>query len=208
MMVDWISSKMKLPNINGIRIDCISEEDEKIVNFLNICTPSRLRLLAINCLTSNSIGIKSKFYIDAFSEVAARTSKQVYFTWITFNNKELQAIVRAARNTEDIVFNCCCIYCSSDLDFGANLSYKTKSLSFQLWGDARYEKRKTIWMKDPPSFSNIVNAISDSGLGTSLQKLSIADNPTLSVSEVQAELDSKGMSHISVVNQYDIPFES
>ena len=62
-------------------------------------------------------------------------------------------------------------------------------------------------MKDPPSFSFIVDAIGNSGLRVSLQKLSIAENPTLTASEIQAELDEKGMSHISVVEEFALAFE-
>ena len=132
LMVNFIRNKFRLPNLRGIEIDSLREEDKVIVKFFKHCTPARLSLLSINCMTNNPVSIKSKFYIEAFSEAAARTIKQIYFNCFSFNDKELQTIVKASRNVERIVFNCCCIYCNSDLDFGEDLSYKTKFFSFQL----------------------------------------------------------------------------
>ena len=130
-MRDCITSKLRLPDLKGIQMNYISDADADLSSFLSKCTPDRLRLLAVNYYTNGLKGIKSKFYIQAFSEAARRTTKEVYFKCIDFSAEDLQTVVRAAHNAERILFNFCCIHCSSGLDFGAGLSYNTKYLSFQ-----------------------------------------------------------------------------
>ena len=197
-----------MPDLNGIRIDNISDADADLASFLSDCTPARLKLLVVNYPANNGTGIKSKFYVNAFSKAAARMTKEVYFQCIDFSAEDLQTIVRAARNAERIVFHFCCIHCSSGLDFGANLSYNTKFLSFQSWGSTDYKVRKTDWKADPSKFSLIVDAISNSGLKASLEKLNIYSNQTLSASNVQENLNAKCMSHITVVQECPGPLSS
>ena len=206
-MRNCVTSRLKLPDLNGIRIDYISEDDADLVSFISDCTPARLQKLIINYFANSKTGIKSKFYADAFSEAARRTTTEVYFQCIDFSAEDLQTVVRSARNAERIVFEYCCIHCSSGLNFGVDLSYKTKYLSFQFWGNTDYEERTTDWKAEPSSFSLILDAIGNSGLRASLEKLSIYDNPTLSASKVQEELNAKGMPHISVIEQYSNPLE-
>ena len=203
-----MTSKLRLPNLNGIRIEQISDEDADLASFLRDCTPTRLKLLAVNYIRNGTTGIKSKFYVDAFSEAAARTTKEVFFQCIDFSAEDLQTVVRAAHNAERIVFWFCDIHCTSGLDFWADLSYNTKFLSFQFWGSTTYKERTTDWKADPSKFSLIVDAIGSSGLRTSLKKLSIAFNETLIVSKVKEELSTKGMSHISVVEENPGPLTS
>ena len=207
-MRDCVTSKLRLPNLKGIHINFISDADADLASFFSNCTPARLNMLAVNWDAYSFTGIKSKFYVDAFSKAAARTTEEVYFTWINFSAEDLQTVVRAAHNTERIVFSFCDIHCSSGLDFGADLSYNTKLLSFQSWGHTDIEERTTDWKTDPSKFWLIVDAIGSSGLKASLQKLNIAENQTLSASEVQEELNAKGMSHICVIKIYLLPFLS
>ena len=201
MMRDCVASKLSLPDLNGIQINYISDADADLEEFLSKCTPAHLQEFWVNLLSNSWIGIKSKFYIDAFSEAARRTVKKVCFGNIDFSAKDLQTVVRAAHNTEQIEFYSCCIHCSSGLDFGADLNYKTKVISFESWGNTDYKERTTDWKKDPSKFSLIVDAISGCGLKDSLQELLICDNQTLTASKVQTELDEKGMSNISVVEK-------
>ena len=207
-MRDCVTSRLRLPDLNGIRVDNISNSDADLASFLSNCTPEKLKLLRVNLPAKNFIGIKSNFYVDAFSLAAARTTKEVYFFCIDFRAEDMQTVVRAAHNAERIVFLHCHIHCSSGLDFGADLSYKTKFLSFQRWGSTFFKTITTDWKADPSKFSLIVDAIGSSGLKASLQKLDIHDNDTLSASEVQKELNAKGMSHISVVEEGSDPLSS
>ena len=207
-MRDFMNSKLNLPNLKGIRIERIWDRDKGLVRFLSNCTPDRLGLLSINYYANGFTGIKSKFYISVFSKAVARISKEVFLFCINFSVEDLQIIVRAAHNAERIVFCFCCIHCSLDLDFGADLSYNTKFLSFQGWGSAGWDEGATDWKVEPSSFSLIVDAIGNSGLRTSLQKLNIVYNHSLSIFKVQEELNSKGMSHISVIEEWSSPLSS
>ena len=198
-MRDCATSRLRLPDLYGVQINYISNADADLVNFLRNCTPTRLQLLTINYGANNYIGIKSKFYVDAFSVAAGRTTKEVCISCIDFSEEDLQTVVRAARNAERIVFWFCDIHCSSGLDFGADLIYNTKFLSFQGWGDTSHKERTTDWKADPSKFSLIVDAIGRSGLKASLRKLSIYSNQTLSAFKVKKELRAMGISHIIVI---------
>ena len=208
MIRDCVTSKLRLPDLKGIRIERISDSDTDLARFLSDCIPTSLYLLAVNCWAKNYIKIKSKFYIDSFSEAARRTTKEVYFQCIDFSAEDLQTVVRAAHNAERIVFRQCCINSSSRFDFGADLSYNTKFLSFQWWGNTSCEEKAMDWDAEPLGFSLILDAIGSSGLRASLQKLSFAFNETLSVPKVQEELNAKGMSHIFVVQESPFPLSS
>ena len=203
-----MTSRLRLPDLKGIRVDCISDADADLASFLSDFTHARLKLLWINFSVNSLTGIKSKFYVDSFSRATAMTTKEVYFFCIDFSAEDLQTVVRAARNAEKIVFSFCCIHCSSGLDFGADLSNNTKFLSFQGWGSTNWVERTTDWKAEPSKFSLIVDAIGTSRLKGSLEKISIYNNPTLSASEVQEDLNSKGMSHISVVQEGPGPLTS
>ena len=205
MWRDLHSSKLRLPDLDGIEIGCFSNSDTKVNSFLSEFIPAQLNLLAINYPTSRDTSIKSKFYIKSFSKAEERTFKDIYFQCIDFSEKYLQTAIRSARNAKRIVFHFCCIHCSSELDFGADLSYNTEYISFQGWGDMSYYERTTDWIEEPTSFFRIVDAIASSGLRASLKKLSIKFNQTLSISRVQEELNGKGMSQISVVDEVLYP---
>ena len=131
LMRDCVASKLKLPDLYLIEIDDMLDADADLAIFLNECYPARIDDFFVNNYSKIFTGIKSKFYINAFSETAVRAVKTVFFRYIDFNAEDLQTIVRAAHNAEEIKFNCCCIHCSSDLDFGVDLKYNTNFLSFQ-----------------------------------------------------------------------------
>ena len=127
---------------------------------------------------------------------------EAYFNRMEFSAEDLQTIIKAAHNVERIMFNWCCIHCMLELDFGENLNYKTKLLSFQQWGDNDLKERTTDWKIEPSCFVNIVNAIGASGLRSSLQKVNIGWNQTLSLSKVKMMFKARSMSNISVVENY------
>ena len=130
------------------------------------------------------------------------TTKEVYLRCLEFSEAELEQIVRASCNAERLIFEGCDIHCSTKLDFGFALKYKTKILNFQDWGNTSNLYEKSDWKSFPPCFYNIIDAISNSGLRFSLQTISIDKNPTLSAENVQKWLKKKGMPHISVDKNY------
>ena len=208
MIKYWANSKITLSNVNKIHFYWISNSDSDLAGFLNNCLPAHINLLAVNWLTNNNIGINAKFYISSLSKAAARTTKDIYFYSIDFSAEDLQTVVKAACKTERVVFHFCSIHCYSGMDFGADLKYNIKFLSFQFWGHMSHEVRTTDWKTDPSSFSNIVDAIGSSGLRTSLEKVSVYFNKSLSPSKIQEEFNLKGMSHISVGEECLEPLSS
>ena len=76
---DIVTSKLKLPDLKGIRIDYISEENPDLNSFLNDCIPDNIQMLAINYSAYNYTGIKSKFYINSLSRAVSAATTEVYF---------------------------------------------------------------------------------------------------------------------------------
>ena len=194
-----------MPDLKGIQIERISDNDKCLNRFLQECTPSSISLLSINWYRNNEIAIKSSYYINSLWKVAATTANEIFFYCIDFSAEDLQTVIKAARNTERIVFSFCCIHCSSCLDFGVDQSYNTKFLSFQHWGRTDYKERTTDWINNPSCFENIVNAICSSGMKASLQKVSIYRNNTLNKSNLQELFNAKGIFHISIVEEGSNP---
>ena len=197
-----------MPDLNKIQINYISDADANIASFLNDCTPAHLRLLAVNWYSNNNTGIKSEFYINSLLKAVSKVTKEVYFWCFDFSTINLEQIIKAAHNSERLVFRFCCIHCSTDLDFELICEYNTKFLSFECWGQTDNMVRTTDWKTDPSCFENIVDAIKNSDLKDSLQKVSIDYNQTLSKEKVQELFNSKGMSHITVTEENQIPLSS
>ena len=197
-----------MPDIKRIWIDQVSDSDSDLNNFFDNWCPTYIKLLWINHGHISLTPIKAKFYINSLLKVVGSTTKEVYILLFEFSAEELQQFVKAACNAERIVFSGCSIHCSAALDFGTNLIYKTKYLSFSQWGDSSIEELTTDWKADPSAFSHIVDAISKSGLRHSLTKLDISYNPTLYKSKMQGLLNEKGMTNITVVLENPLPSSS
>ena len=198
LLKDIETSNLKLPDIKRIRFDYVSDSDANLSRFLTNCTPNQFKFLCVNSSSTASTLIKSKIDINSLSKAVSAVTKEVYIRLYEFSEEDLQQFVRAACNVERIIIQRCSVHCSSALDFGAKLKYKTNFLSFQLWGYTDYTELTTDWKTDPSCFSNIVDAIGSSGLRDSLTKLSIYDNQTLDKAKVQELLNAKGMTHILV----------
>ena len=208
-MRDCMTSRLRLPDLNGILVDNItySNSDSKsdLANFLSNCTPAKLKLFLFDWDSGRRTRIYSRFYFNAFSEAARRATIEVNFRGIRFSAKDLQTVVRAACNAEGIVFQWCNIHCSSGVDFGANLRYNTKYLRFCAWKFISYKKRMKGWKEDQSRISLIVDAIGSSGLKASLEEFNIDKTQSLSYYKVQEQLKAKGMSHISVIDKNRSP---
>ena len=146
---------------------------------------------------------KAKFYMRSLPKLVSATTEEVYLRCLEFSEAELEQIVRASCNAERLIFQSCDIHCSTALDFGSAIKYKTKTLSFQSWRNERYLRNfKADSNSSPDCFDNIIEAISSSGLRDSLQTISIYNNQTLSVEKVQKIINEKGMTNISVDKKF------
>ena len=200
-----MASKLRLPDIKRIQICNISDSDTDLVDsFLN-WTPDRMKILYIQHHALNGLPVKYKLDINSLSKTVAAVTKEVYIECFEFSAADLQQLIRAACNAERIVLYLCSVHCSSVLDFGATIEYKTNFLGFDYWGNIYDEDLTTDWKADPSCFSNIVDAIGSSGLKSSLTKLGINCNHTLKKQKVQELLNENGMGHIEVVEEYSSP---
>ena len=199
LLEDLAASKIRLPNLMGIRIGYISDADINTRNFLKDCIPVKLQMLWIN-YGSILPGIKSTFYLNSIMTAAGATTKEIYLGPTVISEDDLQSIVKAASHVERLIFSHCSIHCSSTLNFGSVLKYNIKILSFQSWGRTNSEIT-TDWKKNESWFENIVNAIAGCGLKTSLKKLNIYENPTLKTAKLQNLFIVKGISRISIIEE-------
>ena len=93
--------------MNGIQIDHISDTETDLNNFLGDCTPTQIKVLCFNWYANSLTGILGKFYVNSLSKVVAAATKEVYFRCIDFSAEDLQTIVKAACNTERLIFRFC-----------------------------------------------------------------------------------------------------
>ena len=201
LLTDFVSSKLRLPNIRKIKIDNISDGNKELNSFFQNWVPSKLNLLSVNQAYNTDTGIKMDFYIDSISKANKSVSKEIYLECFEIKEAELEQIVKSASNWERLILHYSDIHCSKKLDFSVSAKYKIKFLSFTLCGSTGSSSRKSDWISTPSFFKNIVEAISKSGLKDSLQQFDITWNDTLNKDEVQAMFNELGMSHISVVEK-------
>ena len=190
---------MRLPNLERIKIDKVSDFDADLVNFLTDCIPAKLEKFWINFDQIEDIPIKAEFYFSSLLKAVSVVTEELFFYLFEFSAVELQSIIRAACNAKQIVIRRCSVHCSTTLDFGKTTKYKTNFLSFESWGYSGYKQVTIDWKIHQSCFSNIVHAIGNSGLRHSLTKLDISDNQTLSKEIVQKLLNANGMTNISVI---------
>ena len=207
LLTDFCSSKLKLPNIRGIKFDYISNENKELNSFFQNWIPSKIHLLSVNYNYSTETGIKMEFYVNSISKAMKSVSKEIYLGCFEIKEAELEQIIKSASNWERLIFYFSDIHCSKKLDFGLSGKYKIKFLSFTWCGYTDYIARKSDWKTSPSSFKNIVEAISKSGLRDSLEEVDIEYNQTLKKDEVQTMFNELGMSHISVVQMHSNPME-
>ena len=207
LLIDFCSSKFRLPNIRGIQIDRISDENEELNSFFQNWVSYKLDSLSVNHVYNTYTGIKMDFYIDSISKAVKSVSKEIILSCFEIKEPELEKIIKSASNWERLILYFSDIHCSKKLDFGVSAKYKIKYLSFYNCGHTDIKERKSDWITTPSCFKNIIEAISKSGLKDSLQQVDIVGNQTLKKNEVQAMLSELGMCHISVVEEGPNPIE-
>ena len=190
-----MNSKIKLPDIKAIRIRNIKETDKDYAYFLSECLPFQLDYLNIRNWSLLSL-IKPRYSICSLSKAVSTVVYYLNIEDFELSAKELQQIIRAACNVIDVVFNSCSIHCSTVLDFGPDIKYKTEELSFEWWGVTKFKNLTTDWIDNPSSFTNIVDAIGNCGLRHSLKRINIKFNKTLNKVKLQKLLKAKDINNI------------
>ena len=205
LLTDLVSSKLKLPNIRRISINFISDGSKELNSFLQNWVPSKLDLLWLNYNATTRTGIKMGFYIDSILKAMKSVPKEIYLHCFEIKEPELEQIIKSASNWERLIFRFSDIHCSKKLDFSVSAKWKIKFLGFAHWGNTYSKDRKSDWKSTPPTFKNIIETISKSGLRDSLQQIDIHGNQTLKKDEVQAMFNELEMPHISAVEEDPVP---
>ena len=135
LLTDLCSSKLRLPNIRKIQIDCISDGDKELNSFFQNWAPLKIDLLLVNDLWNTSTGIKMGFYIDSISKAIKSVSKEIYLNCFEIKEPELEQIIKSAFDWERLILCFSDILCSKKLDFGVSAKFKIKFLSFAYCGD-------------------------------------------------------------------------
>ena len=190
--------KRRLPSLRAVQIGRVSDEDADLLSFIDYCTPVQLELLRFNYFSYSWTKTSTKFYMRSLPKLVSATNEEVFLHFLEFSEEEFDQIVKASCNAERLIFEGCDIHCSTALDFGSALKYKTKTISFQYWGDTSDKNWKADWKFSPTCFDNIIEAILSSGLRDSLQTISICRNQSLSAEKVQKTLNEKGMPDVTV----------
>ena len=180
-----------------IRLDEVSESDEEIRYFLEHWTPAEFPLFVFNYEPIEDTWIKSNFYINSLCRTVRSVTEEVYIRYFDFSVEDLEQVIKAAFNSERLIFSLCNIHSSKPLDLSIAEKYNIKYLSFQFCGDS--SEFTTDWISDPLVFSNIIDAIGGCGLRNSLEQINIKSNPSLDKENVQQLFHQKGMLQISVV---------
>ena len=152
----------------------------------------------MNYTLNSTIPTKAKFYLSSLSKAIRSVTDEIFIKNFEFNEKDLEYFIRIACNVEAIVFNFCSIHCSTEMDFGENIKYKTKTLSFKFCGNMKLKNVTTDWKTNPSAFLNIIDAIGKSGISQSLTKIDISSNDTLDKANIKEYLDVKDMAHILI----------
>ena len=202
LLKDFTNAKLRLPDIRAIQIGHVSNSDTDLQSFLRDWTPSQLEIFRFNLNSYSQTSTNSKFYMSSLPKIVSTTTKEVFLNRLEFSEAELELIVKASRNTKSLIFDQCKIHCSTSLDFGNDLKYITKTLSFQFWGNTEDADWMADWKSNPTYFNNIIDAIAKSDLKNSLQKISICKNQTLWMESIQKILNKNGGSRIAITNEY------
>ena len=193
---DLIFSKVRLPEIKMIKLDQVGNSDLDYNAFFENWFPPKLQLFCLNCPRYDATAIKAEFYINSLWKAVSSVTKEVFIDCFEFSETELEQIIKSASNAERVVLNYWDIRCSTVLDFGSDIKYKIKHLSFEQWGYNQDFYRTTDWKLNPSCFENIINAISKCELKSSLEEINIYGNSTLDIGNVKELFVAKGMSNI------------
>ena len=125
-------SKFRLPAIRRVSIDRLEDNRFYIKEFFHKSLPQSLQLLNLNFEPDQRINMK--YYLKDLLSCISIVSKEIYLTFFDMNQDEFSTIIRAARNSQRLVFNQCKIEKTGAIDFGEDLSYDTQLISFPYTG--------------------------------------------------------------------------
>ena len=99
-------------------------------------------------------------------QMASVTTKEVFIRFFKLSKSSLEKVIKAACNSDRIVFFACLLDFDSDINISGP-EYKTTYLSF------RYTGNCSNWSSSPSRLKRMLKAISLCSLKTSLQTLDV-----------------------------------
>ena len=135
-----------------------------------------------------------RHYLDAILPHIHKVSKEIYFRLFKINNKDLSNIIKVSANCDRLILRGATIVNCGNIDFGKDLAYKIRFISFENTGRQEYSN----WKKNKIQYNQIIDAIKNSGLFNSLNSLCLYES---GVDISEANLPSR----IKIINQLHDP---
>jgi hypothetical protein len=185
--------KVKLLDIQRIKIYNLTEEDSFVKDFLEHCMPNSLQILTLNHPSGPLI--KSGYYLDSLGKTLKAVSKEIFLKNFEFNKEELEIIVKASSGCERLIIRYCKIEAEQEFDFSGP-QYQTSYLGFSQCG----HKYKNNWDTHNYRFENIVKGIKKSQLKDSLSKIDV-HSTYIRKSIAQEILNQHGLNGITAIEE-------
>ena len=97
------------------------------------------------------------------------TVNEILITCCKINSEELSQLVQNSKHCNRLWINACELTIDTDIDFGDDIPYSVKFLSFHWTG----RSGNSDWTKNKSDMKAVMKAISTSGLKHSLQEINV-----------------------------------
>ena len=190
---------VKLPRLKKLRLKHFIAGDQEVERFMTYSFPEKLNYFTFSLWCEKSQNITQ--YMDILKPCLQRTKKQIVFCDSIMNSKQLSQLVQYSKHCSGLWLNGCTINVDSEIDFGNEIPYNIKFLSFCRSG----KPSKSDWATNLPDMMAIMKAISQSNLKNSLDEINIF-HCGVSIEEVSQVLKNNGIENIKVTDN-DIRWE-
>ena len=161
-------SKLKIPQLNEIKLNSVPEDWEEVRSFLSKSI-SNINILRFNY--DDKAELSASKYLESLKVASTKTSNQFFVDKNNFSSDEFRELVCAAKGTKKLYFVYDKIPLDEQVDFGNMEGSKLEHLSFPYSGGSSYSN----WNAHPMRFENLVASIAKSqGLRDSLKTLNIS----------------------------------
>ena len=162
-----ILSKLKIPQLNEIRLNSVPADSEEVRLFLSKSISS-LNIFYFN--DDRKIELSASKYFESLKVVSTKTRDWFAVGKTNFSSDEFRELVCAAKGTKKLYFEGDIIPLNKQVDFGNMEGSKVEHLGFASSGGSDYSN----WKSHPMRFENLVASIAKSqGLKDSLKTLYI-----------------------------------
>ena len=164
-----ILCKVKIPQLNTIRLYSVPADWEEVRSFLSNSISSLNNLYFNN---DRKIELSASKYLESLKVASAKTSDWFFVDKANFSSDEFRELVTATKGAKELYFQHDIIPLDEQVDFGNMEGSKLELLGFWHSGGSSYSN----WNAHPMRFENLVASIAESqGLKNSLKRLRIRD---------------------------------